>query len=360
MGTLREDLESAVAETEKLETAPEVEQQEVVESPETDAPPAVEEPPEGEPPEEPGAPAEPPASEAKKEPKPAEEQPEKAEKRHRVDRAPDSWRGEAKKGWEQLPLQVRQEIHRREQNITSALQESAQARQAFAQITAAAQPHAARLQELGLNPAQALERLLRADHILSKSEPKSRAAALAQLMDQYQIDVELLDAAIAERIGSAPMRNHQEGIRQMVAQELAPIRQALGSAAQRNAPAPSQTEDVAALEAVQNMSLDPKYPHFEAVRGDMADMLEFAASRGQQLSLSDAYRRAVLMNPELAETVVNARATQKLQEAGRRASSAAVSVSGSQIAAATRDVDANDLRALLSRGYDAMNGSGRI
>ena len=46
------------------------------------------------------------------------------------------------------------------------------------------------------------------------------------------------------------------------------------------------------------MSLDPKYPFFEDVREDMADLIEINAKRGIALTMEQAYDRAVRSNPD--------------------------------------------------------------
>ena len=41
---------------------------------------------------------------------------------------------------------------------------------------------------------------------------------------------------------------------------------------------------------VERMAQDPAFPHFEAVRQDMADVIDISAKRGVYLTLEQAYK----------------------------------------------------------------------
>jgi hypothetical protein len=79
------------------------------------------------------------------------------------------------------------------------------------------------------------------------------------------------------------------------------------------------------------MALDPKYPFFEDVREDMADLIDLSAKRGVVLSLDEAYSRATRMNPDtfgqLERQTTVSNATQAHQ-AAMRAKAAGSSISG--------------------------------
>ena len=82
---------------------------------------------------------------------------------------------------------------------------------------------------------------------------------------------------------------------------------------------------------VEQMALDPKYPYFEEVRSDMADLIDLAAQKNIPLSLDKAYNLSVQMNPELSaqmdkEAGMQHASQQHLQ--AQRAKAAASSVTG--------------------------------
>ena len=66
----------------------------------------------------------------------------------RIDRAPASWKGDAKKLWAELPLAARQEVIRRERDTTKVMQEAAQARNQIEPIKEAFGPHMDRIQQM--------------------------------------------------------------------------------------------------------------------------------------------------------------------------------------------------------------------
>lgn len=243
---------------------------------------------------------------------------------HRVDRAPASWRKEAKGEWANVPLHIRQEVHKREMEITRALGEANNARQSAQQFEQAAQPYMARIQSLGVTPQQAFSELLKADYLLASGTPQAKAQLLDKLIQDYGVDIGELDAAIARRLGgqqqAAPQAFDPNQISQLVQQQL---QQALAPIYQQQRQQEQQVQQQAE-QTVEQMALDPKYPHFDEVRQDMADLIELATKRGVALSLDQAYSRAVGMNPELS--AFNAAAQQNL--AARKAKEASASVNG--------------------------------
>ena len=338
---LREALEGAVAEAETAAAA------EAASAAPTESPPAAE--PAGDPPaasEKPPA-GEPPADEPKSgespadEPKPADEPPagEKTPKQaaeearlHRIDRAPQSWKKEAKGEWAALPLQARQEIHKREAEISRALSSAAPDKQLAEQFRNTVTPYMARVKVMGVNPVEAVDRLFKADHILSSAPPRDKAAYMAKLIMEYGVSVEELDSALAPLVngraagapaGAPAAPDISAIVQQQLQQALAPIMQREKDQQQRAAQEITQT--------IEQMAVDPKYPFFDDVRDDMADLIDIAARRGVVLSMDEAYSRATRMNPdtygqlERQSSMSNATAQ---HQAALRAKNAASSITG--------------------------------
>ena len=265
---------------------------------------------------------------------------------HRVDRAPASWRKEAKGEWANVPLHIRQEVHKREMEITRALNEANQARQSASQFEQAAQPYMARIQSLGVTPQQAFNELLKADYTLATGTPQTKAQLMDKLIQDYGIDIAELDAVIARRLGGQPQQQSQQmpDIQALVQQQL---QQALAPIYQQQQQAQVQQQQQA-TQTVEQMALDPKYPHFEEVRHDMADLIELSSRRGVALTLQQAYTRAVSANPELSAMDLAAQQNQRAQ----RAAQAAASVSGSPVGGGTQQhASAGDLRADLEAAF---------
>ena len=123
---------------------------------------------------------------------------ETAEQRaaHRVDRAPASWKKEAKGDWAALPLHVRQEVYKREMEVERVLKETAPIRQQIQEIQNVVSPYMARIQSAGVTPVQAMNELFKADFVLATGTPQSKAQMMAKLIKDYGVSIEDLDAAI--------------------------------------------------------------------------------------------------------------------------------------------------------------------
>ena len=249
--------------------------------------------------------------------------------RHRVDRPPQSWKKGEKELWGTLPVNIRQEIHRREDQINQTLNESAQYRQTVEQFQQIASPYMARLRSLDASPMQAFDHLLKADYALSTSPKIQRAQLMADLINNYDIDIDTLGQVLA---GAAPQETSQQmpDIQALVQQQL---QQALAPIYQKEAQQ-QQYEQQKVMQSTEAMRYDSvNYPYFEQVREDMADIIEMGARRipPVDISLDEAYKKAVILNPttatQLQQQSAQQQAVQKNQQA-QRALTASSSVTG--------------------------------
>ncbi len=246
---------------------------------------------------------------------------------HRVDRAPASWKKEAKGAWAAVPLHIRQEVYRREMEINRALEDANRSKQAAQQFEQAAVPYMARLQSLNATPQQAFQHLLNADYRLATGTPQQKAQLIDKLLQDYGVDITELDRVIAARLGGQQPTPAQPDITQLVQQQL---QQALAPIYQQQQQA-QQAQQQQVEQTVEQMSLDPKYPYFDELRDDMADLMEINSRRGVYITLEQAYNKAVQMNPEVSAQVQRqasmSQANQQHLQA-QRVKAAASSVSG--------------------------------
>lgn len=226
-------------------------------------------------------------------------------------KAPASWKGDAKQVWDALPEQARREVVRREKQVNQVLQETATARQAYTALQQTTQKYGEKFQQWNAHPIQALEQFMEADRNLSSGPMENRAAYMARLIKEYAIDINALDSALAGT-APAPQVDMMSQVEALVNQRLAPIQQRLQAEEQ------AQTQQIA--QTIRAMENNPKYPHFEDVREEMADLIEINFSRGVTLSLDDAYNKIVGYKG-LAQPQARAQDTQ-------RALNASVSVGG--------------------------------
>jgi hypothetical protein len=138
--------------------------------------------------------------------------------------------------------------------------------------------------------------------------------------------VELLDQALA---GQQPKADPQQlAFDQALNQRLAPMQSMLQRFEQAQLQQQTQATQAAHNEVSDFLN---KAEFGEDVREDMADIIEVAQRRGQNLTLPDAYKKACLMNDSVRSVIgqrVQAKGAQTNTQAAQRARSAAVQVSG--------------------------------
>jgi hypothetical protein len=111
------------------------------------------------------------------------------------------------------------------------------------------------------------------------------------------------------------------------------------------------------------MAANPKYPHFDTLREDMADVIDIASKRGVKLSLEQAYSRAAAMNPEVSQLVANQQnqaakqtAAQVANARAQRALAASSSVNGAPNSLPTGAPSGNDRRAAIAAAFESFEG----
>lgn len=248
------------------------------------------------------------------------------------ERAPASWRPDVREHWAQLPETVRAEIQRREVEVQRTLQESAEARKAYDAVMRTVAPYEAFIRAEGSNPIQAIDNLMATAAKLRTGTAPELAQMVAGIVNQFGVGrfgngfIQALDSALA---GQAPVVDPQQAaMEQVLNQRLAPVQQMLTQFQQAQLAQQQRVAQDAQTEVERFLS---KAEFGNDVREDMADLMETAARRGQNLTLADAYKKACLMNDRVVSVLKARKQSQGAQQqtqAAQRARSAAVSVSG--------------------------------
>lgn len=270
--------------------------------------------------------------------------------RQQADKAPASWKPDVREHWASLPENVRSEIQRRETEVQRTLQETAEARKTAEQVMKTIAPYEAFIRAENSNPLQAIDNLMSTAARLRTGTAPELAEMVAGIVKQFGIGrfgntfIEQLDSALA---GQAPAQDPQQlAIEQVLNQKLAPVQQMLSQFQQAQIAQQQQVTQRAQSEVADFLS---KAEFGEDVREDMADLLETAQRRGQNLSLADAYKKACLMNDSVRAVMaqrVKAQGAQQNTQAAQRARAAAVQVSGSAPVGAMKQ-DATDVRSAI-------------
>lgn len=268
----------------------------------------------------------------------------------KIDRAPASWRPEVREHWAQLPETVRAEVARREVEVQRTLQETSQARQYAESISKAFAPYEAYIKAEGATPLQVIDNLMGTAVRLRTATGPELAGLMAQMVNQYGTGrfggqfIELLDNALA---GNSPKTDPgQAQLQQVIQQQLAPVQQFMQQFQQAQAAQQAQVAQQAASEVEQFLS---KTEFGNDVREEMADLLEVAQRRGQQLSLVDAYKQACMLNPSVRQVVMQrttSRQAQNQTSVAQKAKAAAVSVPSSGPSMAPRQ-QSDDIRSAI-------------
>lgn len=252
--------------------------------------------------------------------------------RQQGERAPASWKPETREHWMQLPEGVRAEVSRREAEVARTLQETAEGRKSVEAMMKTIEPYQHFIKAENSNPLQAIDNLMSTAARLRTGTAPELATLVAGMVNQFGVGrfgngfVELLDQALA---GQQPRVDPQQlAFDQALNQRLAPMQNMLSQfqQAQQNQQAQAQQS---AHNEVSNFLTHAEFG--EDVREDMADLLEVAQRKGQNLSLPEAYKKACVMNDNVRAVLtqrVQAKGAQSTTQAAQRARAASVQVSG--------------------------------
>lgn len=262
-----------------------------------------------------------------------------------VRKPPSSWKPEAQTAWAKAdkgePLTAEEvrllalEAERREGDFHKGVQEfkthSERARAYDAVVT----PYRDYLQTLGVDAPTAINALLNADKTLRTGDPATKAAYFAKLAQEYGID-----------LGQVQQPTPQDP-------QTAYLMQQLHSLEQRHRMWESEIQRQQREQAESEIrAFSEGKPHLDAVRGDMADLLQ----SGKAKSLNDAYDMAVWMRPDIRQTLIEqqrADAQRKAAEQAQaqRARTAAVSVKGSSPSSGGASAPSGSLRDQLAAAF---------
>lgn len=218
--------------------------------------------------------------------------------------APRTWAPAVREHWNAVPREVKDQILKREGEVTRVLNESAQARKLAEGFEKVLTPYRAHIQG---EPLAVVDNLMRTAVQLQTAPPQHKAALVAQIIKAYGVPVDALDEALQATLGG---QQPQHGAQQP-AQYRDPRLDTLLAEAQRAKAVRQQDEAQRVHQEVEAFA--PSAEFLEDVREDMADMMEAAARKGRPLTLQDAYDRACFANPEVRGIL----AQRKAQEATR-------------------------------------------
>lgn len=197
------------------------------------------------------------------------------------------------------------------------------------------------LQAHGLEPSQWIRELGGAHQIMVRGSPQQKFQALQQIARRYGVPLQAVQSG-----GVAPIVGE-------FMQQLQAIAQKVNGQESRW----QQAETQVLQSEVEKLAANPaKYPHFEAVREQMAQLLETGLAR----DLESAYDQAIYLNPEVRAQVLSS--TSQAQDKAAvvaQAKARAVSPRSATPSGQARTSEAKDRRSILAEQIDALGG-GRV
>ena len=209
-------------------------------------------------------------------------------------------------------------------------------------------PFVPELQKQGISPAAWINNLGRAHMVLSTAPQNQRIEMFQRLAQDYGIQLNSSGEIVQQQ---------QDPYTQQLMQQLQYMNNEVSSIKGRFA----QEEESRLQAEISKFSSDvEKHPHFEVVKGEMAQLLE----TGFAQDLKTAYDKAVRLNPDVWALEQDRLLTQAQKQASKaqqvaKAKAAAVSPRSVTPSGTATSGDKKDRRSILAEQMDANNG-GRV
>ena len=269
-------------------------------------------------------------------------------------KVPSSWKKDYHDHWGKLDPSVAEYILKREGDFASGVSTYKTEYDRVKPVAEVLAQHQDSIKSLGIPPEQFVANLANAHQSLARGTPEQKLSMFMKLAQDYQVPVQQLFARgqDGQVYFNPQVQQHQP---QQRAQQAPDVEKLV-------------SEKFAALELKQTISQfasekdaggQPKHPHFETVKADMALLLD----AGKAQDLDSAYRMALRMNDELwqseQEAKVKADEAARLQAQQRTVAAAKANVVSPKSAtpASKTSTKQKGLRDQLEDSYDQVVSS---
>lgn len=272
---------------------------------------------------------------------------------------PKSIKREYEAHWNQTPAELRQALIQREADYEKGInQYKTQAEQAQG-VLEQFRPYEWMLRNEGATPQTAIAPLLQTAAILRTGTPAQKAQSVAQVMRQFGIPIEHIQAMYGQQNGQ------QSAVMDPQYNQLAQQVQHLTQAQQQQ----EQIQNQRAMSVIEQFAADPAHPHFAVLQPKMLALLQTPHLMGvdvqfmsEREKLKLAYETALRLDPQLSAQAAaqqQAEATriarQNTQQAANVAKAAAVQVQGAPGAPLAATVNSQDRRSVIANALRAAN-----
>jgi hypothetical protein len=297
-------------------------------------------------------------------PKQTAQQPQQETQQDASIAPPSTWKKEYRPAWEKMargePLtadeskKLAQYNVQREREFATGVSTYRAEAQNAKHLTDALAPFMPTIQSRGLSQAQFVHELGKTYHFLVNGQPQEKMQALAQLAQNVGIPLQ----AVAQAQG---------GQLDPVVPQLMQYIQQLEGKVNNVASWREQQEQAAVQNEIARFQDSEKYPHFQAVRTTMGQLIE----RGMAKDSESAYHMAVRLNDEAweaeqarrmqgaAQTTTQAPQIDRAAQAAQ-AKERAISPRPAAPTGTPKTVNPKDIRSALEAAWDSHTGTGRV
>lgn len=216
-----------------------------------------------------------------------------------VHKPPASWTPEQKALWNNLDPAIQETVLKREKDFQTGLEKKAKEYAPYESVMRAIEPYRGDFEQFGLSPDVFVQRLAHANRRLMTDGP----AALRELAQLYGVDLAQVANPQTTQQNDPTVAQLQRQVAELKAQ------------ADARARFEAQQTEQSLAQQIQAFAANPANEHFDAVKGDMIQVLNAGAAQ----TLEEAYEKAVWLNPATREALVNAKAQASAQTAQQQA-----------------------------------------
>ena len=211
--------------------------------------------------------------------------------------APQSWGVAERELWTGLDPSVQAQIDKREREISEGLTHTGDSRAFQDEFNQTIAPYQQLIAAENASPMQAVGSLLNTAASLMSGTPQTKAETVAQIINQYGVDLQMLDSLLA---GQMPENNPNTQFEQMLDQRMAPIntymqQQQQNQQQQYNQQYQNNQNEIDTFLGANEFAKD--------VAAEMGDLMQMAAQRNQNMSLQEAYEKAIMLRPDIQQVI---------------------------------------------------------
>ena len=214
-------------------------------------------------------------------------------------KAPAGWTPQQREQWSKVPPEIQESITAREKEIAANMSNTAESRKTHERMEKLGQSYAPVMAAEGVaDPIQAAEGLFQTVAQLQNGNAQQKAQTIADLVKHYSVDINSLDTALVGGDQTPAATPEQAQMEKMLEQKMQPFNQMMAMVEQAKTQGQEQVQ-VDAQKSVQDFAKNAEF--LGDVRNDMADLIDASHARGKEMTLQDAYSKAVILNPDISK-----------------------------------------------------------